>query len=175
VSRKNRVLDQQKCGQGKQTWTNPVAPAKRRVSGIGGVIPRPEESLPRTPVPAVPLPCAPGRLCPRLNAYGTADTSRQSNTHSTESREIRYPWHSWCGRSVWIHRKVVKGGRIVYRCSLEQNHEARLFEVPQWMFESDACCQVHSAEEPAVNCAALLDLKLVGGELLKSRSYRRLV
>ena len=67
----------------------------------------------------------------------------------------------------WTHR--------VHPCSLEQNHKARLFEVPQWMFESDACCQVHSAEEPAVNCAALLDLKLVGGELLKSRSYRRLV
>ena len=29
------------------------------------------------------------------------------------------------------------------------------------MFESDACCQVHSAEKPAVNCAALLDLKLL--------------
>ena len=88
-------------------------------------------------------------------------TSGQSNTHSTESREIRYPWHPWCGRSVWIHRKVVKGGRAVYRCSLEPNHEARLFEVPQWMFESGACCQVHSAEKPAVNCAALLDLKLL--------------
>src|SRR5467141_845787 len=83
------------------------------------------------------------------------------NTHSTESREIRYPWHPWCGRSVWIHRKVVKGGRAVYRCSLEPNHEARLSEVPQWMFESGACCQVHSAEKPAVNCAALLDLKLL--------------
>jgi len=88
-------------------------------------------------------------------------TSGQSNTHSTEMREIRYPWHPWCGRSVWIHRKVVKGGRAVYRCSLEPNHEARLFEVPQWMFESGACCQVHSAEKPAVNCAALLDLKLL--------------
>ena len=29
------------------------------------------------------------------------------------------------------------------------------------MFESGACCQVHSAEKPAVNCAALLDLKLL--------------
>ena len=95
------------------------------------------------------------------DACGPRGTSGQSNTHSTESREIRYPWHPWCGRSVWIHRKVVKGGRAVHRCSLEPNHEARLFEVPQWMFESGACCQVHSAEKPAVNCAALLDLKLL--------------
>jgi hypothetical protein len=35
---------------------NRFAPVKQRVADIGGVIPRPEESLPRTPVPAVPLP-----------------------------------------------------------------------------------------------------------------------
>jgi hypothetical protein len=40
-----------------------LVPAKRRVAGIGGVIPRPEESLPRAPVPEVPLPWTPGRLC----------------------------------------------------------------------------------------------------------------
>jgi hypothetical protein len=66
---------------------------KRRGAGIGGVIPRPVESLPRATVPAVPLPCAPGRLCPRLNAYVT-DDSRQNScaafaaaiSHSTRSR-----------------------------------------------------------------------------------------
>jgi hypothetical protein len=71
---------------------NRLVPAKRRAAGIGGVIPRPEESLPRTPVPAVPLPWAQGRLCPRLNAYVTAD-SRQNScaefdatiSHSTRS------------------------------------------------------------------------------------------
>jgi hypothetical protein len=52
---------------------------KRRGAGIGGVIPRPVESLPRAPVPAVPLPCAPGRLCPRLNAYVSARRSRQNS------------------------------------------------------------------------------------------------
>src|SRR6266478_8784920 len=51
---------------------------KRRVAGIGGAILRPEESLPRTPVLAVPLPWAPGSLCPRLNAYGTADSKQNS-------------------------------------------------------------------------------------------------
>jgi hypothetical protein len=78
VSRKNRVLDQQRCGQGKQTWTNPVAPAKRRVSGIGGVIPRPEELLPRAPAPAVPPPWALARLCPKLNEYATPDSRQNS-------------------------------------------------------------------------------------------------
>src|SRR5205814_9826030 len=63
-----RSTDQRQCN-----W---LAPAKRRVAGIGGVIPRPEESLPRAPVLAVPLPWAPGRFCPRLNAYVTADSKQ---------------------------------------------------------------------------------------------------
>jgi hypothetical protein len=57
---------------------NWLAPAKRRVADIGGVIPRPEESLPRATVPAFPLPWVAGRLCPRLNAYATADSRRNS-------------------------------------------------------------------------------------------------
>src|SRR6516162_3374486 len=59
---------------------NRLAPAMRRVADIGGVIPRPEESLPRTPVPAVPLPWAQERLCPRINAYVTADSVLQRST-----------------------------------------------------------------------------------------------
>ena len=98
---------------------------------------------------------------PTPDGSANGGTSGQSNTHSTESREIRYPWHPWYGRSVWIHGAFAKSGRAVYRCSLEQNHEARLFEIPQWMFESGACCRVHRAEKPAVDCAALLDLKLL--------------
>jgi len=98
---------------------------------------------------------------PTPDGSANGGTSGQSNTHSTESREIRYPWHPWYGRPVWIHGAFAKSGRAVYRCSLEQNHEARLFEIPQWMFESGACCRVHRAEKPAVDCAALLDLKLL--------------
>jgi hypothetical protein len=67
VSRKNPVLDQQQFGrldQGEAAFPpqegnhrcNWLAPAKRRVADIGGVILRPEESLSRAPGPAVPLP-----------------------------------------------------------------------------------------------------------------------
>jgi hypothetical protein len=93
-----------------------------------------------------------------------------TNTHSTESREIFYQWHPWYGRSVWIHGAMVKSGRAVFRCSLEPTREARLFEIPQWMFESGVCCRVHRAEQPAVDCAALLDLKLL---LHRARSPAR--
>ena len=47
-------------------------------AGIGGEVCRPEESLSRAPVLAVPVPWAPGRLCPGLNAYGTADGKQNS-------------------------------------------------------------------------------------------------
>jgi len=113
VSRKNPVMDQQEFGrvdQGQAAFPlqegkhrrNWLAPAKRRVADIGGVIPRPVESLPRAPVPAVLLLWTPGRLCPRLNAYGTAD-SRQNScpafaatiSHSTRSRgpSTRVGWN----------------------------------------------------------------------------------
>ena len=37
-------------------------------------------------------------------------------------------------RPVWIHGAFVESERAVYRYSLEQNHEARLLEIPQRMF-----------------------------------------
>ena len=99
-------------------------------------------------------------------------TSRQSNTHSSEVREIRYPWHPWYGRAVCIHGALVKGGQALYHCSLEQNHQAPLFQIPQWMFESGACCRMHRAEEPAVDCAALRDLRRLLHHT-RSRSVRK--
>jgi len=103
----------------------------------------------------------PGCPSPVQDELCPGNTSRQSNTHSTELREIRYPWHPWRGRSVWIYGAFVKSGWALYRCSLEQNQKARLFEIPQWMFDSGACCRVHRAEQPAVDSAALLELKLL--------------
>ena len=103
----------------------------------------------------------PGCPSPVQDELCPGNTSRQSNTHSTELREIRYPWHPWYGRPVWIYGAIVKSGWALYRCSLEQNQKARLFEIPQWMFDSGACCRVHRAEQPAVDSAALLELKLL--------------
>jgi hypothetical protein len=134
---------------------------KRHGVGIGDEVLRPEESLRYARVLASPRPSIPEHLWPAPDEFGSRGTSRQSNAHSTESREIRYPWHPWYGRPVWIHRAFVKAGQAVYRCSLEQNLVGPLLEIPQWMFDSGACCRVHGAENPAVDCAALQDLKLL--------------
>ena len=106
---------------------------------------------------ATPLAC-PWR---GLGGFGPHGTNRQCNTHSTELREIDYPWHSWYGRSVLVDGALVKGGCALYRWSPEQNQEARLFEIPQWMFEPSACCRLRRAERPVVDCSALLALKLL--------------
>src|SRR5215469_12649531 len=54
------------------------------------------------------------------NAFCSDDTTKQPNTHNTESREVLYPWHAWHGRSVWIHQAIVKNGVAIFHCGLEQ-------------------------------------------------------
>jgi hypothetical protein len=54
------------------------------------------------------------------------DTRSQSNTHSIESEEVRYPWHPWYGRRVWIHEDLDKNGEGIRRCRSESDLNARL-------------------------------------------------
>ena len=93
------------------------------------------------------------------DASGPRGTSRQRNTHSIESREVRYPWHPWHDRVVAIHQSFTRNGRALFRCSIEENLEARLLEIPQWMFDLATCCRMRLAAAPTVSCKALLDLK----------------
>ena len=86
-------------------------------------------------------------------------TSRQRNTHNIESREVRYPWHPWHARAVAVHGALTKNGRGVFRCGIDENPGVRLLEIPQWMFDSVACCRMRLATVPTVSGAALLDLK----------------
>lgn len=85
-------------------------------------------------------------------------TSHQSNTHSTESREVLYPWHPWFGRSVWIHLTRLNHGRMVAHCGLDPQHGHRGVEVPLWMFDAAVCCQMHRAAVPVVSIEALHEL-----------------
>jgi len=86
-------------------------------------------------------------------------TSRQPNTHNTESREVCYPWHPWFGRSVVVYEVLVKYGQSVCRCGLEEERNRRAVEIPTWMFEPAACCRLPAMAVPTVSCDALLELK----------------
>ena len=77
----------------------------------------------------------PGYLSPRRDESWIDDTSRQSNTPSIESREVRYPWHPWHGRTVWIYQSLKKQGEGILRCRMEQDPSVSLQELPEWMFD----------------------------------------
>ncbi len=85
-------------------------------------------------------------------------TSRQLNTHNTESREVCYPRHPWYGRSVTVYETLVKNGRAMCRCGVDENQDVR-YLVPQWMFDPAACCRMHKTAVPVVGCEALRDLR----------------
>ena|SRR5450759_1226813 len=109
---------------------------------------------------------------PTMSACDAGYTSRQHNTHITEARVLLYPWHPWHGRTVLIFGSVAKNRQAVFRCGLESAQTDRPLEVPQWMFDPTACCQVHLAASPAVRCEELLDLKrlLIGTHLASDKA-----
>ena len=81
------------------------------------------------------------------------------NTHSIEQREVPCTWRPWCGRVVAVHKTFARNGRVGSQCSIQENSEARLLEIPEWMFDPDICRRMHLAAVPTVSCEALLDLK----------------
>src|SRR5438034_10638475 len=69
---------------------------------------------------------------------------------------FRSTWHA---RTVAVHEAFTRNGRAVCRCGADENPGIRLLEIPQWMFDSVACCRMRLAAVPTVSCGALLDLK----------------
>jgi hypothetical protein len=97
--------------------------------------------------------------CRVQDVCGPRGASRQHNTHNIESREVRYAWHPWHDRVVAIHQAFTRSGCALFRCSIEENLETRLLEIPQWMFDPATCCRMRLAAVPTVTCKALVDLK----------------
>ena len=99
----------------------------------------------------------------RATCAGVHDcTSRQRNTHSTEAREVLYPWHPWHRRAVWIVETITSNSRAVFRCVTEQaapGLATRSLEIPQWMFDAAACRRVCLGESPSVSAWALQELR----------------
>ena len=86
-------------------------------------------------------------------------TTRRDNAHGIEAREVLYPWHPWCGRSVWVHEVICKAGADALRCSLDGRETGRWLELPVWMFDRGTCVSTRLVSSPWVDCAALLALK----------------
>jgi hypothetical protein len=58
-------------------------------------------------------------------------------------------------RAVAVHETFTRNGRAVLQCGLDEKPGARLLEIPQWMFDSVACCRMSLATAPlsaAVRC-----------------------
>src|ERR1700730_1483372 len=96
------------------------------------------------------------------------DTTQQHNTHIRDLREICYSWHPWHGRAVWVHATLVKRGRAVAHCSLEELQTSRVLEVPLWMLDVAACCKTRVSKPGFVSAQSLRELK----ELLQSAPPR---
>jgi len=105
--------------------------------------------------------CDPASACSTRGGCDRRGTTRQLNTHITESREVCYPWHPWYARSVWIYETLVKNGQAVFRCGIEENQEARRLEIPQWMFDPAQCSRMRRMAVATVACEALWDLKVL--------------
>ena len=88
-------------------------------------------------------------------------TSQQQNTHIRDLREICYSWHPWHGRAVWVHATLVKRGRAVAHCSLEDIQTSRVLEVPLWMLDIAACCKNRVSKSGFASAQSLRELKEV--------------
>src|SRR2546426_60662 len=106
-------------------------------------------------------------VCARPAPHACDDryTSRQRNTHSTESREVSYPWHPWFGRSVVVYDVRIKQGHSVCWCGLEEGRTRQSVEIPAWMFEPAACGRLRVLAVPSVGCDALLEFKALPPEI----------
>jgi hypothetical protein len=99
--------------------------------------------------------------CLCLDGSSRRDTTRQQNTHIRELGEICYPWHPWQGRTVWVRARLVRRGRAMAYCSLEEVQTCRVLEVPLWMLDVAACCKTRVSKPGFVSTQSLRELKEV--------------
>src|SRR3954453_20097859 len=97
-----------------------------------------------------------GRVACSLSLDGCVrnDTTQQRNTHIRDVCEVRYCFHPWHGRAVWMHASLIRRGRAVAYCSLEDEN-SRVLEVPLWMLDVAGCSNtaVSKSDTPAERVA----------------------
>ena len=65
---------------------------------------------------------------------------------------------------------MVRNGRAVFRCRLISEQTGKPRDVPQWMFDSAACCLMQANDEPVVAVKALQRLSQLVTEHINDRS-----
>src|SRR3954453_171028 len=92
--------------------------------------------------------------CLCLDGFVRDDTTQQRHTHIRDVREVRYCFHPWHGRAVWVHASLIRRGRAVAYCSLKDEN-SRVLEVPLWMLDVAACSKtrVSKSDTPAERVA----------------------
>ena len=113
-----------------------------------------------------------GEGCPYPGGCVQNDATQQHNTHIRDLREICYSWHPWHGRSVWVHATIVRRGRAVAHCSLEDVQTCRVLEVPLWMLDVAACCKTRVSRLGFASAQSLRELKeVVQSALPRAQAY----
>ncbi len=73
-----------------------------------------------------------------------------------------------------MHATLVKRGRAVAHCSLEDIQASRVLEVPLWMLDVVACCKTRVSQPGFASAQSLRELKEVrNGRLLLLHTLRR--
>jgi hypothetical protein len=118
----------------------------------------------------IPPTAAPGRPPPASGSPGTGAVAPRCRTpqHKTpliDVRTVRYPFHPWYGREVYVLDQGVRHGQAVLDCRLDRDH-ARALEIPAWMLDEAACSTARITTQPGVSFQALRRLR----QLLDARS-----
>jgi hypothetical protein len=91
-------------------------------------------------------------------------TTKRQNTHSSDMREVQYPFHPWYGRRVQVEAVRNRNGPVVFRCRVDDGGGFPALEIPTWMFDERACFGMELKISIAVRCGALRNVRALLAE-----------
>lgn len=80
--------------------------------------------------------------------------TRQHKTTLINVRAVRYPFHPWFGRDVFVCADFSRREQAVLHCRLDAD-APRPLEIPAWMVDDTICATVTVTLQPRVSVSAL--------------------
>src|SRR5262245_13742945 len=96
--------------------------------------------------------------CPAPGADAPCCATHRRKTPPVDVGRIRYPYHPWFDRDVWIVGRCVRHGQPIWDCRLDPA-DGPTREVPAWMFEAATCAAMTVRAEPRIAVPALRHLR----------------